>query len=89
LYCQWVADATGRQVIAGPAEATALGNFAVQAAALGLTGSLAEARQLVSEASKPDVFEPKHDERWLCAAERLVACSTASSTRAHQKEVVA
>jgi rhamnulokinase len=48
LLCQLTADATGKRVIAGPVEATALGNVLVQARAAGVvTGGLGELRALV------------------------------------------
>jgi rhamnulokinase len=48
LLCQLTADATGKRVIAGPVEATALGNVLVQARAAGVvSGGLAELRALV------------------------------------------
>jgi len=53
LLCQLTADVTGKRVIAGPVEATALGNVLVQARAAGVTsGGLAELRALV-RASQP------------------------------------
>ena len=53
LLCQLTADVTGKRVIAGPVEATALGNVLVQARAAGVTsGRLAELRALV-RASQP------------------------------------
>ena len=55
LLCQLTADVTGRDVLAGPVEATALGNVLVQARAAGELGSLADMRA-VSAAS----FEPVH-----------------------------
>ena len=49
LLCQLTADTTGKPVIAGPVEATALGNILVQARAAGsVTGGLAELRRLVA-----------------------------------------
>lgn len=55
VLCQLTADVTGREVLAGPVEATALGNVLVQARAAGELGSLADMRA-VSAAS----FEPVH-----------------------------
>ncbi|MFJ4030087.1 rhamnulokinase family protein [Paenarthrobacter sp. NPDC089989] len=49
LLCQLTADATGKPAVAGPVEATALGNVLVQARAAGVVqGGLAELRQLVA-----------------------------------------
>src|SRR5690606_16297715 len=49
LLCQLTADACERPVVAGPVEATALGNILVQAWAMGEIGGLAEAREIVRE----------------------------------------
>lgn len=51
LRCQLTADAAGVPVVAGPIEATMLGNALVQLIALGELGTLAEARALVEEHS--------------------------------------
>ena len=58
LLNQLTADATGLTVIAGPAEATAVGNLLVQAKALGHLGSLAEIREVVRASFPPERFEP-------------------------------
>lgn len=60
LLCQLTADAARRPVIAGPVEATALGNVLVQARAAGaVTGGLAELRALVAAGSPLQVFAPQ------------------------------
>ena len=64
LLNQFTADATGKLVIAGPVEATAIGNLLVQAMALGRLSSLAEARQLVRRSFPLEVFEPGQREVW-------------------------
>jgi rhamnulokinase len=56
---QATADASGRPVVAGPVEATAIGNLAVQAIADGEVASLAEARRLVGGAVEPRRYEPR------------------------------
>jgi rhamnulokinase len=60
LLCQLTADKAGVPVLAGPVEATALGNVLVQARALGLGGSLEDLRALVAAAYPPRRFTPRH-----------------------------
>jgi rhamnulokinase len=64
LLCRWTADATGLPVLAGPEEATAVGNLAVQAIALGEVASLAEAREVVRASFWPVLYEPANRMPW-------------------------
>lgn len=64
LLNQFTADATGKPVIAGPVEATAIGNLLVQAMAVGRLSSLAEARHLVRRSFPVEVFEPASPAAW-------------------------
>jgi rhamnulokinase len=60
LLCQLTADAVGRPVVAGPVEATALGNVLVQARTHGvLSGGLAALRGRVRAASHLHRYEPR------------------------------
>ena len=60
LLCQRTADRAGLPVLAGPVEATALGNVLVQARAAGLvTGSLEALRDLVARTHAPRRYEPR------------------------------
>ncbi|MBN9176542.1 MAG: rhamnulokinase [Microbacterium sp.] len=60
LLCQRTADRSGLPVLAGPVEATALGNVLVQARAAGLvTGSLEALRDLVGRTHAPTRFDPR------------------------------
>ncbi len=58
LLNQMTADACGVEVVAGPAEATALGNVMVQARTAGLVGSLAEMRAYIRRSIQCEVFHP-------------------------------
>lgn len=58
LLNQMTADVTGRTVIAGPAEATAVGNALTQAMGGGVLSSLAELREVVRRSFQPKRFEP-------------------------------
>ncbi|GAA2736855.1 rhamnulokinase family protein [Actinocorallia aurantiaca] len=72
LLCQLTADATGLPVIAGPAEATALGNIGMQARALGLLPDLPALRALIAETQPLAHYHPTTPETlWLEAAARL------------------
>jgi rhamnulokinase len=73
LLCQLTADATGLPVIAGPAEATALGNVLVQARALGAApGDLAGMRALIRSTQPLRSYSPAGDRAaWARAAARL------------------
>ncbi|MEV6560340.1 rhamnulokinase family protein [Nocardia sp. NPDC051756] len=62
LLCQLTADRTGLPVIAGPVEATAIGNILIQARTHGLlTGDLAELRTAVAAAFAPRRYTPRRD----------------------------
>jgi rhamnulokinase len=62
--CQMTADAMRCTVIAGPSEATALGNAMVQFIALKQLNSLAEARALLARSAQTVTYEPKQPEVW-------------------------
>jgi rhamnulokinase len=59
LLCQLTADATGREVAAGPVEATALGNVLVQAMGAGEIAGLAQAREVVKASTAVQRYEPR------------------------------
>ena len=61
LLCQLTADATGLPVLAGPIEASALGNLIVQARSLGWVSDLAEARRLVERSFPVVEYRPRGD----------------------------
>ena len=61
LLCRLTADVVGRRVLAGPVEATALGNVLVQAHAVGELGSLADMRAVAAASTEPAEYEPSAD----------------------------
>jgi rhamnulokinase len=71
LLNQLTADATGKRVLAGPAEATALGNAGVQILATGGASSLQEVRDIVDRSFPTEVFESCETEIWDRQAERF------------------
>lgn len=77
LLCQMTADACQRPVVAGPVEATALGNIISQMVSLGRFGSIAEGRRWMRSMSDIVQYEPKDGKQWDEAAERLAGYSSA------------
>jgi len=73
LLCGWTASASNLPVLAGPAEATVLGNLVVQAMAAGEIGSLAEAREVVRASVEPSLHEPDENPEWEEARARFAA----------------
>lgn len=68
---QATANATGKPVLAGPVEATVIGNVLVQAVAAGCFASLAEARQHVAANLNRHRFDPQPSLAWETAAQRF------------------
>ena len=71
LLNQFTADACNRPVVAGPVEATALGNVLIQARSAGEIGSLAELRTIVRASSELKTFEPRDQSVWNEASARF------------------
>jgi sugar (pentulose or hexulose) kinase len=64
LLCQFTASACNRPVMAGPCEATALGNLAVQLIAAGELSSVGQAREMIRGSFEPEWYEPSQPEAW-------------------------
>lgn len=73
LLNQYTANAIGKRVVAGPSEATAIGNIAMQAIAAGAISSLAEARKCIRESVATEQFLPQDTDVWQAAYERFKA----------------
>ena len=71
LLCSWTAHAAGRPVLAGPAEATLVGNLVVQALALGEISTLEQGRELVRASFDELRYEPAPDAAWQEARDRF------------------
>ena len=73
LLCQYAADACGIPVIAGPAEATTVGNALVQAIAAGRIGDLKQGREVVRRSVPLQHYDPNPSTAagWADAVGRL------------------
>jgi rhamnulokinase len=72
LLNQFTANATGKRVVTGPIEATAIGNILLQMLAVGRLGSLSEGRDLVRRSFPVESYEPEANGAWTEAYRRFV-----------------
>jgi rhamnulokinase len=72
VLMQFTANAIGRPVWGGPAEATAIGNLLCQLIAAGRVASIAEGRDLVRGSFPPATFEPRDTAAWDDAYARFL-----------------
>jgi rhamnulokinase len=73
LLNQFAANATGRPVVTGPVEATAIGNILMQMLAVGQIGSLREGRALVRRSFPLETYEPQETVAWAEAYQRYLS----------------
>lgn len=71
FLCELSAESLGIPVIAGPVEATALGNIVLQLIALGEIESIEKGREIISETEKVKKYEYEHTSDWDEAFERF------------------
>ncbi len=64
ILMDFTAKATGRQVVAGPVEATAIGNTCAQLIATGEISGIWEAREIVSASFECDAYAPENRDGW-------------------------
>ena len=78
LLCAFTANAAGRPVMAGPTEATTVGNLIGQAIAVGELSSLAEGRELVRRSFTPVEHAPSDQAAWQEARDRFGTLTSAT-----------
>ena len=72
LLNQLTANAIGRKVVAGPSEATAIGNVMIQAVAAGIVSSLQEMRSIIHASIETEEFVPQSVAEWEEAYQKFV-----------------
>lgn len=72
FLCQMTANSTGIPVVAGPAEATALGNILLQLVALGEIDSIEQGRAIIRQTEKVREYMPGEANKWDCAYNRFL-----------------
>lgn len=72
FLCELTANSINLPVTAGPVEATALGNIALQLIALGEIKDIDEGRKIISKTESVKTFNPLHDAKWDAAYNRFV-----------------
>ena len=73
LLCRMTADACGAEVLAGPTEATVMGNIAVAYAALGEIKDFGEIRQVISDSTDLKRYLPENSAEWEAAYQTYIS----------------
>lgn len=72
FLCQMTADSLGFDVVAGPTEATAIGNIMLQLIALGEIESIDEAREIIKKSEKVKTYKPENHNEWQTTYEKYI-----------------
>lgn len=72
LLNQFTANSVGIPVVAGPSEATAIGNIMVQARAAGMVDTMQQMRNMIAEAVETITFMPQSQSSWMTAYDKFV-----------------
>lgn len=67
ILCQWMANATGKPILAGPVESASVGNLIFQLKISGQINSIEEGKIICKNSSKLYIYEPKETDAWKFA----------------------
>jgi len=70
--CRFASDATNKKIIAGPVEATAIGNICVQLITLGEIADIKSAREIIANSFEQTVYSPVNSDLWDEAYEKFI-----------------
>jgi rhamnulokinase len=87
LLCRLTADVTGREILAGPVEATALGNVLVQAMGLGEITDLAQLRAVAARSISAERYEPERSGQAEEIYQRFLTVTGSATDRAARTSV--
>ena len=71
MLCQMIADASGKEVIAGPVEATVIGNSLVQLVSQDIVKDISEARDIVKQSFSVTTYQPQEQKEWKIQYDRF------------------
>jgi rhamnulokinase len=81
LLCQYTANVLARNVWAGPSEASAIGNIAVQAIALDMFWDIQSARKAIRTSFPQKTYVPEDTEAWEAAYRRYTSQILGAASR--------
>lgn len=70
---QFTANSLGIPVVAGPSEATAIGNIMIQAKSAGMVDTLGQMRAMIAAGIETQEYTPQEPEKWQAAYEKFLS----------------